>query len=415
MSLSQRMTMGVFLLGLLAACAGPEPMDDGRASIAGEQDERPAWVGANLDAMNFQEKWALNMKRGGFVGMVLQDDALYALTEDHSLYSINLDTGVVNWKYTIGEPLSYPPVVYAYAADPKGGITRFDEVLLLSGDRLRVLDKDLGELLWSVDLAFSTSSPPAATSNRVVIGSWDDRVYAITKDAPRGKVWQWLTGADVVAPGIGYDPIYVAVSADGGIYGFSQQAGDQRWKIMTKGPIVCGPVTAGDKLYVASKDFSLYCIDLTEAELEWRFETGGPIQKSPVVIGDTVYVIPDNRILSAVQRTGSRRADVGTSVPGDEMWKVQVGKANLDMPPRARILTRGRDHTYVLTDDRKIIAVHQKSGEVRWAQDYGRVDFFAVNPNNPASKNDVEKGRSGTIYVGLESGWFFALKEKSEY
>ena len=404
-------------LVLLASCGSTDEKGPARLERAQTGGGRVKFSeGGLLDRMNFDLKWELETRARNFVAMALQDDALYALTADHQLYSIDIDEGVVNWIFTIGEPLTAPPVLYRYPVDPDGAVRKIDEVYLLSGDRLRVLDKDVGEVLWQIDLPFSASSPPAGTSGRVVIGSWDDRFYAIKKDPPRGRVWHWLTESDVLAAGVGYEPIYVGVSLDGGIYAFNQQGGEFRWKIPTHGPIVASPVAHQGKLYVGSEDYALYCIDLTQADLEWRYETSGPIKQSPVVIGDAVYVIPEDRQLAAVRRVGAaKESSPGEPVAGDAFWQVSMGQKNFETRTRSRVLTRGRENVYALNDAEEILAIHHGTGEVLWKAPFRQIDFFATNTHNLASRNETESARGGTIFLGMSSGWFYALREKSEY
>ena len=401
-----------------AACGGPQKRGGPAKLEAPKTGGGKAQFskGSALARMNFELKWELETRKRNFVAMTLEDDAIYALTADHSLYSIDIDEGVVNWIFTIGERLTVPPVVYRYPRDPDDTLAKIDEIYLLSGDRLRVLDKDVGEVLWQIDLPFSASSAPAGTSGRVVIGSWDDRFYAIKKDPPRGRVWHWLTEDDVRAAGVGYEPIYIGVSLDGGIYAFNQQGGEFRWKIPTRGPIVSTPVAHQGKLYVGSEDFALYCVDLTQADLEWRYETGGPITQSPVVIGDAVYVIPEDRRLVAVRRVGaSRDEETDEPVAGDPFWQIQVGNANPGVKGRARVLTRGRENLYVLDELEQILAVHHALGKVLWKAPFRGIDFFATNSHDIASRDDAESARGGTIFLGMRSGWFYAIREKSEY
>lgn len=402
------------ILTLIAACGAPAVVVPGPAQAAPQRS--PRWSDEGLARMNLAVEWDLETSRNDFVGMTLQEDTLYAITADHTLYSIDIDGGTVNWVYSVGEPLTYPPVVYRYKKDEESGIVKYDEVLLLSGDRIRVVDKDLGELLWTKEVAFPAASPPAGTAGHVLLGSWDDRVYAIMKDAPHGRDWKWLTHGDVVAAGVEYDPLYISVSSDGGIYAFSEVGGELRWKKDTRGPIVTRPVAHQGKLYVGSMDFSLYCIDLLESEVDWRLEMAGPITKPAVVIGDSVYVISRDRVLTAVRRVAGRpKPGEKRPAAGDVLWRVKVGRKDFDMPSGARVLCRGRETLYVLNERREVMGIDQETGNVKWRVPFGRINFFATNLNDPASRSEVEAGRAGTIFLGTKDGWFFALKEKREF
>ncbi|MCZ6690168.1 MAG: PQQ-binding-like beta-propeller repeat protein [Planctomycetota bacterium] len=420
----KRATVGKIAASLLAillgaSCGAPQVDDGGPAQVSDDRTARPRgsrFSREALDAMNFALKWELETKRQNFVHMALQGDALYAVTSDHLLYSISIDKGVVNWIYTIGEPLSYSPYVYSYKATEDSGVVRYDEVILLSGDRLRVVDKDTGELVWRKDLPFSVASPAAATPDAIMIGSWDDRVYAISKKAPHGKTWMWRTSGDIRAAGAEYDPIYIAVSDDGGIYAFNQLRGEHRWTQKTKAQITARPLVHKDRLYVGSTDYSLYCIDLVQSALQWRFETGGPIHQSPVVIRDKVYVISRDGVLSAIHRVqGTASGAEKEYVAGQKAWQVKLGRKNFGRSSSTRVLCRGRDDLYVLNERHEVVAINDATGQMKWKVPFRAVDFFSVNHNNPSARTEQVSDRSGTIFVGFRDGWFYALKEKSEY
>lgn len=398
---------------MIAACSAPQAKKKGPAKA--EDVEASTWFNTEaLDLMNFTLKWPLPTQRRNFISMTLQGGALYAVTSDHTLYSIDIDSGIVNWVYTIGRPLTADPVLYKYKQDPDSVLVRYDEILLLSRDRLLVVDKDTGERKWWVDLPFPTSSPPTGTAENVLVGSWDDRVYAVKKDAPHGEVWKWRTGGDIVAGGVEYEPVYIAVSRDGWIYAFNQVRGEFRWKKQTRGPIEARPVAYQDKLYVVSMDYSMYCYDLQASVREWRFETGGPIRQSPVVIGDKIYVVSDDRVLSAVHRVRGTK-DGKEFVAGDKAWDLVLGRENFDRSARIKILTRGRDLLYVLNERKEIVAIDDATGVARWKVPFSGASFFVTNDNNPGSHSEAIRNRSGTIFLGFRNGRFFALKEKSDY
>jgi outer membrane protein assembly factor BamB len=414
-----RMVVSVALLGLAAACGSVpvDPVDMGEPVQTTAPSGVRGWKKGALEEMNFHVKWELETGRHDFTHMTLQDNALYAFTSDFILYSIDIDKGIVNWVFQVGEPLSYAPVVYKYDQDSESGVRKFDEVLLLSGDRLRVLDKDLGELLWQKDLPFAVASPPAATQGNVLVGSFDDRVYAVMKDSPHGRSWMWRTNNDIRAPGVEYDPLYIAVSTDGAVYAFSQVGGELRWKKETRGPIVAPPVAFRGKLYVGSSDYSLYCIDLLESSLQWRYESGGPIRQPAIAFGDMVYVISEDRILSAIHRVQGQATEPGGRAPvaGDVAWKLELGRKNFDRPSTLRFLARGRDRVYVLNEERQICVIDARTGDLRMRLPFRGIDFFTTNVNSLASDSEMEVARGGTIFVGRRDGWFFALKEKSDY
>ena len=101
-----------------------------------------------------------------------------------------------------------------------------------------------------------------------------------------------------------------------------------------------------------------------------------------------------------------RRTDEGKHYKGDVKWKFPLG---------IQVLAQGRERLYVLDQERAIVALDLSSGRPIWKYPFRSVSFFVTNANDPAAIRKEERDRGGTIYLGFETGWMVALREKIKY
>jgi len=195
---------------------------------------------------------------------------LYAFTAAHRLYQIDMHSGMVNWVYDVGKPLSFmdgrPIAEWSYTErDQETGLQFYDEIFFVANDWLYALDKDNGSLLWRLELPFGASSPPAASRTHVFVGAWNDRIYAIQKDRPSVIDWNWRTDGDLVArPAVDSDSSQVFVaSSDGNLYTFDAAKGDLVYRQrlnFRRGRIDPSLCLAGGNLYISSNAGVTYVV-----------------------------------------------------------------------------------------------------------------------------------------------------------
>jgi outer membrane protein assembly factor BamB len=98
--------------------------------------------------------------------------------------------------------------------------------LSLSDGRVVALALDTGDELWERNLP-GELSPPAASGDRVFVGSTDNFLYAL--DARTGiEQWRWRNGGDVIGAAVDGDVVYFA-SLDNMIRAVNRGNGNQRW------------------------------------------------------------------------------------------------------------------------------------------------------------------------------------------
>jgi outer membrane protein assembly factor BamB len=362
---------------------------------------KPTINAADLEAKRLEHMWEL------FLGERIRGawqigDAVFAYTVERKLYSIGITDGLLRWQYSLPEGLSFAPAAYEYVETD--ALERVDELLLISKDVLHVVDLEHGYLLWKMKLPFPASSGPAGSRSHIYVGSWDDRIYAVSKSGQHVG-WSYRTDGPISAAVEStergsVEAVFVG-SEDGLVYSMSPVAEDRKWHVRTRDRIVGSPLYFRNFVYVASQDMSLYCIRAVDGNLEWKYATGTTLSQKPVGYDkEVIYVLGDNHRLIAV----NRRPDVEG---GYERWSRDGVE---------RILAHGRRDVYVLDDSGSVNAVAEASGKERWQTplEVG-ADLYVTNLFSANSTVKRERRLAASMVFGFESGWLVAVKEKSEY
>lgn len=263
----------------------------------------------------------------------MSSGALYAPSEDSTMYCITLETGAIRWYFmgSIGGVFKRSsPVVatdgmiyigsvdtHVYAVTPYGtqlwyesptvpniqplfsSPTLYNNTLIICGDdKIFGMGLDDGKVLVNGPLRGNCFSSAAAQDGVFYVGSWDSEgaVKDITTDGAAvgrsggyisafdfvsGKLWDFQTGADVDAtPAIGINgDIYVG-SFDKFFYALTPD-GNLKWKYKTGGIIISSAaINSEGSIFVGSLDTSVYAFE-SSGELKWTFKTGGAIFSSP--------------------------------------------------------------------------------------------------------------------------------------
>jgi outer membrane protein assembly factor BamB len=365
------------------------------------KQKKPEFRKDELEKLFLEQYWNSHLSGEEIKAVYLIDGAIYVFTEDKELFAVNMTDGQVRWVYDLGEDLSYPPFVYKYTKQQKE-VGKRDELLVISKDILFVFDEKIGELLWKKELPFGVAASPSASFSHIYVGSWNDRIYAISKDK-QVVDWQWRTDGDVTTQAVEKDPAVFVASEDGYVYSFNAANGAINWKYRTQSRITADPLYHRRKLFVGSNDYNLYSIGTIDGILRWRYATGGPITLRPVAVGDTVYVTSEREFFALANRNMRVNGKV-----------VREGHLKWSLPAGEMLLCKGREQAYVLTRDKELVALKDKTGKIQWKEAFTRdVDFFVTNPNSP--KDRKKKELAGIIILGFRNGWMIALKEKGRF
>jgi outer membrane protein assembly factor BamB len=198
---------------------------------------------------------------------------------DSTLYCLDKD-GKKIWDFKIEGPIY-------------GGVAVADGKTFLAGcdSMLHVLDVKTGKELGNVDLKGQSGSAAAVFGDRLYVGTMSNQVIAVNLaklkvdwefEAPKRK--QAFYGSAAVS-----DDLVVIGSRDDKIWAIDRKTGRARWDFLTDHKVDGSAVIVGERIFIGSFDKKFYVLNL-KGEKVAEFELDGAIMGSPAVAGGCVVI-----------------------------------------------------------------------------------------------------------------------------
>jgi outer membrane protein assembly factor BamB len=230
----------------------------------------------------------------GNVAMSLDGD-LIVPNNNYFMYSINRNTGQLNWRF------KSPDMNWSLPAlDVATGNLFFgnDNMVKLFGDNCFAINKD-GDKLWS---AFSkgavAASPLLNADGAIFLGGFDGFLHAY--EARNGReLWKFGAHDHIYAsPAELSDGTIIQPAADGTIYALDPESGNQIWAFDTREAVRSSPAVDGrDQIYVGSGEGRLFVLN-PDGTLRWAIrliaEERNDLNSSPALGKNAVYIAGEN-------------------------------------------------------------------------------------------------------------------------
>ena len=263
---------------------------------------------------------------------VIHESAAYIVDVDGNLYSIDINSGKLNWKVKAGGPLLFrsEPLVtkdriflatgygFVEAYDHTGKkrwSTNLDESiynslqvagrnLIIATDELKLyaLDSKDGDTVWSTPIDEKViTQAPLIHNKHIYFGCYSGIFYSITAD-DGDIVWTYKTdGAIYSSPSL-YEKSILFGSEDGFIYSLEDTSGKLLWKYKTGGAVTVSPLLAFGNVIVAN-DRTVFALNPGKGNLVWQNTFSSDIKTSPVYAGDSVILGLENGDVISVRNT----------------------------------------------------------------------------------------------------------------
>jgi outer membrane protein assembly factor BamB len=266
-----------------------------------------------VDAESGKQKWKFDVKSRVVSSPAVSDGAVYFTAYDGNVYAVGTADGQLRWKFkTDGErrfagkhlhgvqPTSetMPDPFDVYLSSP---VVWNGAVFFGSGDgNIYSLNAQSGALNWKFKTGDIVHASPAIDGGTLFVGSWDSYFYAL--DATSGKErWRFKTGED---PEI-YNQIGIQSSAsvadgvvyfgcrDSHLYALDEKTGQKKWEYPTNGSwVVSSPAVKDGSVYFVTSDSStLFALDAKSGTLQHSMKTNHWFMySSPAIAGGMLYV-----------------------------------------------------------------------------------------------------------------------------
>ncbi|HNT54906.1 MAG TPA: PQQ-like beta-propeller repeat protein [Anaerolineaceae bacterium] len=262
------------------------------------------------------EVWRFPEKAEGqkmfFAAPVLADGQLIVGDYQHTLYSLNPETGTENWRFE--------DATNRYIASP---LVVADLILAPNADHVLYALDLKGNLVWEYETGQPIWASPVSDGTTAYIAGMDHHLYAL--DVKTGKlVWDQDLGAAML-----YTP---ALSDSGQLYvstlkntvvARDAKTGAENWTWQGAAAVWAQPALKDGFLYFGDQLGTLYCLNAETSAVAWSVEAGGEDKVAsfgtPLLLDDVVIYAMENGELVAVSYLGERlwtREAAGTLYTG---------------------------------------------------------------------------------------------------
>ena len=266
-----------------------------------------------IDSETGKQKWKFQAKSRVPSSPAVRNGVVYFTAYDGNFYAVDAASGGLKWKFQTGgerrfagrhlhgvQPVAetMPDPFDCYLSSP---VVWNGAVFFGSGDgNVYSLNAESGAVNWKFKTGDVVHASPAIADGTVFIGSWDSYFYAIDASTGQEK-WRFKTGEDPdIHNQIGIQSSAAVVEGvvyfgcrDSHLYALDASTGQKRWSFSANGSwVVASPAVRDGKVYFATSDSSLvYALDATSGEVlhsaglnHWY------VFSSPAIAGNALYV-----------------------------------------------------------------------------------------------------------------------------
>lgn len=167
------------------------------------------------------------------------DGSIYVGAESKA-YKIDLETGDVDWRTTIGS-----------IGDTPAGIVDGNVFFATDDKFLHAIDASDGEKSWSVVFDNDIVFQPVGEENTVFAAGWSLPYRALSVE-DGADLWEWSPRYQVSSTATVVDNVFYAGSDTGSVYGLDAKSGEILWSFDSEGTIWSKITVSESNIYVVT-------------------------------------------------------------------------------------------------------------------------------------------------------------------
>ncbi|MEW6734823.1 MAG: PQQ-binding-like beta-propeller repeat protein [Acidobacteriota bacterium] len=247
--------------------------------------------GGLLRAVNKQSGvtlWSKEFLKPFSTPLVIDQQIIYAASQDQNFYALNVETGTPIWSAPLGS--------LAYARP-----TILDQDLFIGTEAglLFTLSRTDGKVRWQFQADGALRGAATANSEYVYVGDSLGHVYCLERNS--GKLrWRVRTGAAIESAPTIADKLLLVASFDNFVYALNANSGDRVWKSRLPGRLSFDPLLQGQHTIIAPlRGRRLFLLSLTGRVLgQFQINTG-EIIAPPALEQTRLFIVTDEGLVAA--------------------------------------------------------------------------------------------------------------------
>lgn len=248
--------------------------------------------------------WTESLTKFVDAPMTTAANALIATTADQKLYSLDQQTGKVNWVRDV--PSSDTLLNEALPAPAIHGETIY---LGTTDGQLITFNLKTGNKIWQYNPEYSSSKFRSMVGSLVFFGgdvlvARNDGIIAAVPyaDTPQTNTWlRRLTGATTTSF---RDGVYYVGCINGDVYALDPASGKTLWKTSTIQPVA--QIFIGETFIAVSGTNGRISGLSLDGTLKWLDDLNGSLSQAPIPLKDTLYFPTGNKVLYGYKVLGQR-------------------------------------------------------------------------------------------------------------
>lgn len=217
--------------------------------------------------------------------LVYTEGLVLAGTTRGTLYALDAESGVEQWRYETGGVI---------VGSPNGIGPENIVVLDQRAGVLHCIDVKSGKQRWKTEGVDRCDGAPGVGNGRIVFGSCLAALHVYAFDGSHQKNID-VGGESQIAGGVAIDGNYAfAGLRDGGLICVDLSQGETVWSSdESDEQTFSTPAVTDQHVVYSSDDGRVYCVNRESGKLIWTFDTEGALPGSPVIVGNRVVVSGD--------------------------------------------------------------------------------------------------------------------------
>jgi outer membrane protein assembly factor BamB len=212
----------------------------------------------------------------------LVGNKVYVLTRYGFLICIKASSGTILWtqKYTARGQATLEPILYGKK-----------RLLIVSGSKVLIVNKDDGTVAKSEALKFAPSTRPLISNDRMFIGAYHNRMFVLSPHLPLFMQWaQYSRGDAFLSRPVVLNGMAVCGSQNGHLWGHIATDGSSGWRRELSGAIDANLGTDGRLVFVPCMNHNLYAVNAATGIAPWITRLPGRLTHQPVMFGKQLLI-----------------------------------------------------------------------------------------------------------------------------
>jgi len=298
----------------------------------------------------------------------------------------------------------------AEGSDPGPGlVATMDMVYFPVGQRLVALDRLIGTVEWTHDLASTATTSPGIGDGGVFVGTDAGTLIAMDLEVGNVRFTRQLDGRVSAGPTVSGTMVLVGTDkgvGGGTLYALDTFDGSDLWVRDMSAPVKAHPAVDGAVVYALSDNGAVLALNASDGALRWQYPVGNApgssLTSSPLVAEERLYVASTSGFIYCLDADPIDGEDEGKPDPDgseyDVIWTYK--EENLLPFNSSPAMVDGK--LVLLTGEHDVLALDAINGTIAW-----RISMPGVGPLTMdliAVNNSIVVGGQGIHIITADAG-----------